>query len=62
MLTPSAGHCLFAGTGKTLLAKAVAADCSANFLNVSVSDIVRGYVGESEKALAAAFRAAARCR
>ena len=50
------------GTGKTLLAKAVASDCAANFLAVSVTDIVRGFVGESEKALAKAFRTAQQCR
>ncbi|CAG8469687.1 6014_t:CDS:2 [Paraglomus occultum] len=48
------------GTGKTLLAKAVAAETSANFLPVSIPDLIKGEVGESEKAIANAFRIAAR--
>jgi len=50
------------GTGKTLLAKAVATDCAASFMSLSIPNIVKGHVGESEKALAAAFRAAVSCR
>mmetsp|Transcript_16913 Transcript_16913/g.31138 ORF Transcript_16913/g.31138 Transcript_16913/m.31138 type:complete len:213 (+) Transcript_16913:1-639(+) len=48
------------GTGKTLLASAVAKEAKANFLNVSISDIVRGYIGEAEKALERVFAMARR--
>ena len=42
------------GTGKTLLAKALAMEASANFLSVSIGSLIRGEVGESEKALSPA--------
>ncbi|KFM26443.1 Peroxisome biogenesis protein 6 [Auxenochlorella protothecoides] len=37
------------GTGKTLLAKAVATECSINFLSVKGPELVNMYVGESER-------------
>jgi hypothetical protein len=46
------------GTGKTLLAAAVAHECRANFITVAVPDVVKGLVGESEKALARVFAVA----
>ncbi len=36
------------GTGKTLLAKAVATECSLNFLSVKGPELINMYVGESE--------------
>ncbi|KAJ1928117.1 hypothetical protein IWQ60_002327 [Tieghemiomyces parasiticus] len=46
------------GTGKTLLAKAVATESRANFLPVSIPALIKGEVGESEKAVANFFRLA----
>lgn len=46
-LTPS--HCTKTGTGKTLLAKAAATETGATFIELKISDVVRGEVGESEK-------------
>ncbi len=40
---------LLAGTGKTLLAKAVATECSINFLSVKGPELINMYVGESER-------------
>ena len=37
------------GTGKTLLAKAVATECSLNFLSVKGPEIINMYVGQSEE-------------
>lgn len=37
------------GTGKTLLAKAAATETGATFIELKISDIVRGEIGESEK-------------
>lgn len=49
------------GTGKTLLAKAVATESEANFMAVSIPDLIKGEVGESEKAIAKVFKMATRC-
>ncbi len=38
-----------AGTGKTLLAKAVATECSTNFMSVKGPELINMYVGESER-------------
>ncbi|KAJ2013847.1 hypothetical protein GGI14_005168 [Coemansia sp. S680] len=48
------------GTGKTMLARAAATEVSANFISVAIPDLIKGEVGESEKALAAIFENAAR--
>lgn len=40
---------LTTGTGKTLVAKAVATECSLNFLNVKGPELINMYVGESER-------------
>ncbi|RIB08921.1 P-loop containing nucleoside triphosphate hydrolase protein [Gigaspora rosea] len=49
------------GTGKTLIAKAVATESSANFIPVSIPDLIKGEIGESEKAIANVFKIARRC-
>lgn len=47
------------GTGKTLLAKAVATECKLEqFMQVSVSDIMGKFVGESERMVAKMFEVA----
>lgn len=46
------------GTGKTLLAKCVASEWNANFLSVSISDLVRGEVGATERQISALFKTA----
>ncbi|KAJ3063988.1 hypothetical protein HDU98_000272, partial [Podochytrium sp. JEL0797] len=43
------------GTGKTLLAKAIATETKANFLSVSISSIIKGFIGESEKQITNLF-------
>jgi SpoVK/Ycf46/Vps4 family AAA+-type ATPase len=46
------------GCGKTLLARATAGECNAQFMNVSISDILDMYIGESERKLHAIFEKA----
>ncbi|KAF9316230.1 hypothetical protein BG003_002188 [Podila horticola] len=62
-IRPSKGVLLYGppGTGKTLLAKAVATESEANFMAVSIPDLIKGEVGESEKAIAKIFKTATRC-
>lgn len=43
------------GCGKTMLARAVATECSAEFLSVGISDVLNMWIGESERNLAAIF-------
>lgn len=38
-----------AGTGKTLVAKAVATECGTNFLAVKGPELINMYIGESER-------------
>ncbi len=46
------------GCGKTFLAKATAGEINANFINVTISDILDMYVGKSEQNLAETFEIA----
>ncbi|CAM9512107.1 unnamed protein product [Discosporangium mesarthrocarpum] len=59
-ISPPSGVLLFGppGTGKTLLAKGAATETGATFIELKISDVVRGEIGESEKAVNQAFRTA----
>ncbi len=46
------------GCGKTLLARATAGECGAQFFNVAIADVLDMYIGESEGKLHAIFEAA----
>ena len=48
------------GTGKTMLAKALARESGANFLSIATSTIFNKYVGDSEQNTRAIFTLAAR--
>ncbi|KAI9342655.1 P-loop containing nucleoside triphosphate hydrolase protein [Obelidium mucronatum] len=56
-IQPSKGVLLYGppGTGKTLLAKAIATETKANFISISVSAIIKGHIGESEKQITSLF-------
>jgi transitional endoplasmic reticulum ATPase len=43
------------GCGKTMIARAIATECSATFLAIGISDILNMWIGESERNLAAVF-------
>jgi len=60
-LNPSAGVCLYGppGCGKTLLAKAIAYECQANFISIKGPELLNKYVGESERAIRQVFQRAA---
>lgn len=46
------------GCGKTLLARATAGECGAEFFNVAIHDVLDMYIGESEQKLHALFEKA----
>ncbi len=46
------------GCGKTLIAKATAGECEAQFFPIRIPDVLDMYIGESEKHLAGIFEAA----
>jgi transitional endoplasmic reticulum ATPase len=58
--TPPKGMLLYGipGTGKTLLAKAVATESGVNFISVKGPSLISKYVGESEKAIREVFKTA----
>ena len=47
------------GTGKTLVAKAVATECSINFLSVKGPELINMYIGESERQVGKALKSVA---
>ena len=59
-IQPTRGILLYgpSGTGKTLLAKALAHESGVNFISVQSANILSRYLGESERALKEVFRIA----
>ncbi len=59
-IQPTRGILLYgkSGTGKTLLAKALAHESGVNFISVQSSNVLSRYLGESERALKDIFRVA----
>ncbi len=48
------------GCGKTLISRATAGECGAHFMNISITDILSKWVGESEQRLHQIFETARR--
>ena len=59
-ITPPRGSVLFGapGTGKTLIAKAIANEAKANFITIKGPELISKWVGDSEKAVRELFKKA----
>ncbi len=60
---PGGGVLLYGppGCGKTMIAKAAACECGADFINIDTSTIMSKWVGESEKSIKNIFEVARSC-